>query len=389
VLKDHLHLKNGWTNKGDILISKMKKAMLYILVFLVLLIVVVFIMLLILSPGEPKHFLDENGNKLANSISEKVFLDINGYKQGMFIKGKNTDNPVILYLHGGMPVYFLTEKYPTYLEDNFTMVWWEQRNCGISYSSGSSKNRATIEQLVDDTIVLTKYLIERFNKKKIYLMGHSGGTFLSAYVVDKVPELYEAYIGMAQMSDQYLSEKLAYDYILNKYREMNNKKMVEHFEKFSFDDQNKIPIEYLKMRDVAMHELGIGTMRNMKNVATDLFLPSLCFSEYSLSDKYHLWAGKSKFGISQNWDKMISTNLIETKNDFEIPVYFFHGLYDYTCSYELAKKYFNEIKAPIKGFYTFDQSAHTPLFEEPEKVNRTLINDVINLKMDLADKQPD
>ena len=85
-----------------------------------------------MSPGNPKQFLDKNGNKLKNSISEKVFLDINGSKQGMFIKSKNLNNPVILYLHGGMPVYFLTEKYPTHLEDNFTIVWREQKNCGIS-----------------------------------------------------------------------------------------------------------------------------------------------------------------------------------------------------------------------------------------------------------------
>jgi pimeloyl-ACP methyl ester carboxylesterase len=364
----------------------MKKTMLYTIGIFGLLIIGLIVLLFILSPGKPKEFLDINGHKLANCISEKVFLDINGSKQGMFIKSKNVDNPVILYLHGGMPVYFLTEKYPTHLEDNFTIVWWDQRNCGISYSSGSSKNRATIEQLVDDTIVLTKYLLERFNKKKIYLMGHSGGTFLGAYVIDKVPELYEAYIGMAQMSDQLLSEKIAYEYILNRYKETKNQKMVDYFLSINLNDQNKLPEEYLKMRDDAMHELGIGTMRNMKNVATDLFLPSLGFSEYTLSDKYNLWAGKSKFGISQNWNRMINTNLIESKNDFKIPIYFFHGLYDYTCSYELAKKYFATINAPIKGFYTFDQSAHSPLFEEPEKMNRILINDVKNLRIDLADR---
>ncbi len=383
--KDRQHLKIGWINKK---ISKrlMKKTMLYILIFLVLLIIVVFITLLILSPGKPKQFLDENGNKLANSISEKIFLEINGSKQGMFIKGKNLDNPVILYLQGGMPVYFLTEKYPTNLEDHFTLVWWDQRNCGISYSSGSSQNSASIEELVDDTIFLTKYLLERFNKKKIYLMGHSGGTFLGVYVIDKAPELYEAYIGMAQMSDQLLSEKLAYEFILNKYQEMNNQKMVDYFNSIRINDQNSLPIEYLKIRDDAMHELGIGTMRNMRNIVTELFLPSLYFSEYTISDKYHLWAGKSKFGISQNWKRMIRTNLIETMNDFKIPIYFFHGLYDYTCSYELAKKYFDRINASIKGFYTFEQSAHTPLFEEPEKINKILSNDVKNLKTEMADR---
>lgn len=364
----------------------MKKVMLYILGFLGLLIIGLIITLIILSPGNPKQFLDKSRKKLKNSISEKIFLDINESKQGMFIKGKNLDNPIILYLHGGLPVYFLTEKYPTHLEDNFTMVWWEQRNCGISYSSSSSEKSTSIEQLVDDTIVLTQYLLERFNKKKIYLMGHSGGSFLGVYVIDKAPELYEAYIGIAQMSDQLLSEKLAYEYILNRYKETKNPKMVDYFLSINLNDQKKLPEEYLKNRDVAMHELGIGTMRNMRNIAADLFLPSLYFSEYTLSDKYHLWAGKSKFGISQNWEIMTQTSLIETKNEFKTPVYFFHGLHDYTCSYELAKKYFDKIKAPIKGFYTFDQSAHSPLFEEPEKMNRILNNDVKNLRADLADK---
>jgi len=218
-------------------------------------------------------------------------------------------------------------------------------------------------------------------------MGHSGGTFLGVYVIDKAPELYEAYIGIAQMSDQLQSEKLAYDYMLNKYKETNNQKMIRQFENYNFNDRQNIPEEYLKIRDAPMHELGIGTMRNMRNIVTDLFLPSLYFSEYTISEKYHLCYGKSKSGISQNWEIMILTNLIETKNDFKVPIYFFHGLYDYTCSYELAKKYFDKIKAPIKGFYTFDKSAHSPLFEEPDNMNRILISDVKNLKVDLADKQ--
>lgn len=364
----------------------MKKVMLYVLGLLGLLIVGLLFTLIIFSPGNPKQFLDTNENKLKNSISEKIFLDINGYKQGMFIKGENLDNPIILFLHGGMPVYFLTEKYPTHLEDNFTIVWWERRNCGISYNSNYSKDTTTLEQLVDDTIVLTKYLLERFGKEKIYLMGHSGGTFLGIYVIDKAPELYAAYIGISQMSNQFLSEKIACEYMLKQYEEMKNQKMVNYFQSISFDNQKKIPEKYIKMRDAAMHELGIGTMRNMRNIVTDLFLPSLNFSEYTLSEKFYFWYGKSKSGISQNWEEMIRTNLMDTKVDFKIPVYLFHGIYDYTCSYELAKEYFIKINAPIKGFYTFNQSAHSPLFEEPEKTNRILINDIKNLRVDLADK---
>ena len=63
--------------------------------------------------------------------------------------------------------------------------------------------------------------------------------------------------------------------------------------------------------------------------------------------------------------------------ELSIPVYFFHGIYDYTCSYTEARAYFEVIKAPVKGFYTFDQSAHSPIFEEPDKVRRILNTDVL------------
>ena len=83
--------------------------------------------LLAYSPGKLAPFLDENGSPLAGSISEKVFVNINGVEQGMFIMSKDTTHPVLLYLHGGMPEYFLTQQTPTGLEDYFTVVWWEQR----------------------------------------------------------------------------------------------------------------------------------------------------------------------------------------------------------------------------------------------------------------------
>src|SRR5512138_1529420 len=88
------------------------------------------------SSRRPKPFLDKDRKPLAGSISEKTFVEINGVKQGMFIKGKLLENPMLLYLHGGMPDFFLTQRYPTGLEDLFTVVWWEQRGAGISYGGG-------------------------------------------------------------------------------------------------------------------------------------------------------------------------------------------------------------------------------------------------------------
>lgn len=43
-----------------------------------------------------------------------------------------------------------------------------------------------------------------------------------------------------------------------------------------------------------------------------------------------------------------------------------------------AKPYFDRLKAPVKGFYTFENSAHSPHREEPERVQETLAADVLN-----------
>lgn len=68
-----------------------------------------------------------------------------------------------------MPDYFLTEKYPTGLEDDFIVVWWEQRGSGISSSPNIARETLTLEQMISDTIELTNYLRHRFGKEKIYI----------------------------------------------------------------------------------------------------------------------------------------------------------------------------------------------------------------------------
>ena len=65
------------------------------------------------STGAPRPFRDADG-PLPGSVSQKIWVDINGVKQGMVIRGKSERNPVLLWVHGGpgMPDYLLTEHYP-------------------------------------------------------------------------------------------------------------------------------------------------------------------------------------------------------------------------------------------------------------------------------------
>ncbi len=348
--------------------------------------VLVSILLVWSYPGKPRPFLDESGHVLAGSISEKTFVEINGLKQGMFIKSRDIANPVLLYLHGGMPDYFLSEDYPTGLEDDFTVVWWEMRGSGISYSADIPRETLTLEQMISDTLAVTNYLRERFGKEKIYLMGHSGGTFIGIQAAARAPELYSAYIGQAQMSYQLKSEKMAYDYMLEQFKKNGNTNMVRKLEAAPVTMTGGTPDAYRLLRDPGMHSLGIGTIHEMNSVITGIVLPSWQSREYTLMEKVHTWTGKARSGVAVLWNDMLATDLSKQVTELSIPVYFFSGIYDYTVNYTLAKEYFGKIQAPVKGFYTFEQSAHSPMFEEPEKMQKLMREDVLNGTNHLADR---
>jgi pimeloyl-ACP methyl ester carboxylesterase len=317
---------------------------------------------------------------------EKVFVDVNGVRQGMFLKSADTTNPVLLFLHGGpgMPEYFLDRMHPTGLERDFTVCWWEQRGAGISYSPDIPLESMTTEQLIRDTIAVTDYLRERFGRDRIYLLGHSWGSFLGIQVVARAPERYHAYIGMGQVAHQQQSEVLAYEYGLTQFRRSGNRKMVRALEAAPVTMDAPLPKAYMKVRDAAMHSLGVGTTREMRSVVTGVFLPVWLTPGYTLREKAAIWRGKT-FSRGVMWDDFQATDLTARVTELELPAYFCSGRYDYTVNYGLARDYFEKLRAPVKGFYTFEQSAHSPAFEEPARFRRILREDVLAGDTRLAD----
>ena len=317
---------------------------------------------------------------MKDTTADKVFIEINGLRQGMFIEGTDENNPVLLFLHGGpgFPVYGLTKKYPTHLEEYFTVCWWEQRGAGISYSKNINPNELTIENIVSDAIEVTNYLRKRFNKEKIYLMGQSGGTLIGINVVNKNPELFYAYIAVEQIVNQLESEKIAYSYMLEQYRNANNKNMVKRLEENNILSLDIIPRKYAEFRDKPMHDLGIGSMHSMKSVVTGIFFPIMTNNVYTFSERINIWKAKSNYYHKTNLWEIISKTIMSNEiSSIDIPIYFFHGIYDYTVNYSLTKEYYQLLESPLKGFYTFGNSAHSPIFEEPERVIKILLEDVL------------
>ena len=74
---------------------------------------------------------------------------------------------------------------------------------------------------------------------------------------------------------------------------------------------------------------------------------------------------------------IVCDSLVKIYKTKEVEVLALQGL-DLTVNRGLSEEYFNKLVSPLKGFYTFEDSAHSPMFEEPERFLEIMISDVLN-----------
>jgi pimeloyl-ACP methyl ester carboxylesterase len=364
-------------HKGKIIIKKAGEALAILIGCLTGLSVILFLIFLAVSPGKIEPFLDADGGVLKDSVSEIISLEIGGVDQKMIIRGRNRQNSVILFLHGGPG----TTEFPfsgdlrTVMENDFTICWWEQRGAGMSYSADIDPSTMTLEQLVSDTAEVSNYLRDRFDQDKIFLTGHSWGTFLGMHVVQKYPDFFRAYIGIGQNSNQFESERIAYDYMLEQARETRDKNLEKALSRFSLVDENSLTMDYMAVRSTGMNKLGIGLMHDDTTMGHMIFDVLTCRA-YTFREKIN-WIIGSRYSLEHHWAVVPAANLNNAIPVVEVPVFFIQGKYDYQVSTILAKQYFENLDAPYKQFYVFENSAHSPCFEEPEKFADIMKNDVL------------
>ncbi len=315
--------------------------------------------------------------KAEGGISEKVIIQTDDGELAVMLLSENTDNPVLLVCGGGpgIPQYLMEYMYPSVLPEEFTVCYWDYRGTGLNYTKDVDSTEMTTDRYIKDTVAVTDYLSERFSCEKIYIMGHSFGTYVALKTVQSHPDKYVCYLAMSQITDQKQSEYMAYDYMKDCYKESGNNKMLEQFEKYDIkNSDDDFEIYFASgLRDKAMHNLGIGTARDMKSVITGIFLPSLQCKAYTQAQRINIWKGKiaaNSFPVTS--ESHSEFNAFQDVPKVEIPVVFLVGKHDYTCLFSLQQEYYEVLDAPVKEMYVFENSAHSPIYEEYDVAKRVL-----------------
>ena len=309
-----------------------------------------------------------------NAISELKMVPINDTQLAVQIRGTDKNNPVLLCVTGGpcgTEIPFM-KKYEKELEKHFTVVHYDQRAAGKSYSFKEDYKDLNYHQHIADLISLTEYLRDYFGQDKIYLMGHSYGTYLGSLAANEKPEYYKAYIGVGQMSKLTDAEYYSLLDTIKAAEEKNNKRDVKYLESIKEKIQKGemvVPRKYLRKYNFAEHK--------KTPVASEMFKALFFGPEYSLQDtfKYFYSAIKNAMPLAM---QSVKDPLPELVTEAKVPTYFLLGKYDGLTNTKAAKEYFDSLggDAP-KKFIVFEESAHSPQVEENDKYVDFMCNELL------------
>ncbi len=328
------------------------------------------------SPGTTEPITNLQGETVPNSIATIEQVMIGGLEQTLIIRGKDKSKPVILFLHGGpgSPEIAFVRAVNQTLENDFVMVYWEQRGAGKSYSSDMTGEHMTMEQFIADTKEVSELLAKRFNKDKIYVMGHSWGSLLGILTAQKYPELYYAYFGVGQVCNQYEGERISLEWVREQAKELNDEDAIDDLAEISlpaFPGTSDEWLNYLRVQRGYVNKFGGGGAHELRSnwaIVEMLFKAK----EYTLTEKLNILPG-TLFSLKYLFPDVMENNLFNKIDSMQIPVYIFQGKYDYQTPSVLAKDFYNQLKAPQKEFFFFENSAHSPIYEEVEKFNSIII----------------
>jgi len=330
-----------------------------------------FAVLWALSPGKAQPIVDADGVEIPGSISTIERITLGGLDQGLIIRGVDATAPVMLFLHGGpgSPEYPALRRTNLGLEDDFVMVYWEQRGAGMSFP-GVTPEDLSLEKMVADTAELAAKLAVRFGQDKVFLMGHSWGSLLGMSTIRQHPELFHAYFGLGNVANQYAGEKLALDWARRRAEELGNPRAAAALAGLSLPGRDADGGDwksYLLAQRRWLDQVGGGITHGGPGMAT-VMLWTLRTPEYRMRDKLNFFRG-AMFSLDNLWRDVMEANLIETAGPIDIPVFFLQGAWDYQTPTPLARALFEATQAPVKEYVEFDNSAHSPIMEEPEKFN--------------------
>ena len=310
-------------------------------------------------------------------IDESGYIEINGIRQFIHIRGENTANPVMIFVHGGpgSPMSFAAPYYQMPIEQEFTVLHYDQRGCGRTFYANPAGGELTVAQLESDLDVTVDYACERFGCEKVVIMGHSWGTVLGALYIHDHPEKVQAYIGVSQAVSGLYEGKIT----------LGEKALTAAKKSGNAADAAALEEALGRMRKVSRYEdmalsdlvtvaglsskyLGCdGEMSSLGQIVTGITSPYMNMADvrWFLRMSNDTQAFFSSQGALMEY-AFFGFDLYALGSDYDFPVYFISGSDDCAIPQEAAQMYFDQVTAPQKQMSVIENTGHSPFMDSPD-----------------------
>ncbi|HEX4453515.1 MAG TPA: alpha/beta hydrolase [Kofleriaceae bacterium] len=315
-------------------------------------------------------------------VDVSVEIPIGGTQQWITVRGRDRDNPMLLFIHGGpaAPEMPTSWTFQNPWEDFFTVVQWDQRGAGKTYAANAASAIAptlSTDRMEKDAEEVVQYLRATYHQNKIFVLGHSWGSNLGLRLAEHHPEWLYAYIGMGQMIDTRASEQESYDAMLAIAGARHDAGAVKELKSIAPypEPDGSLVLDKVNVERKWVMKLG-GLTFNRDNYAyyyrTSELSPDYTDSDLDAIDQGSQMSLKALLGDFASVD-------FEHVTDFKCPIIIFNGRYDETVSSKVTAQWFARLHAPVKKLFWFESSAHMMQIEQPGLVLMHLVNDVLPL----------
>lgn len=285
-------------------------------------------------------------------------LSIGNIKQIVSYNGSKS-TPIILFLHGGPGSSRMKQAdlFTNILQKHFMVVQWDQRGAGRTEVLNKSLEPITLDLMENDTFELIKILLKKFNQKKLYLAGESWGTVLGFKMVEKHPELLNAYLAFSPVINQTKSEQILLEN-LKQYAKMKQNETAK-------EELNTVRIPFNSYEDMYYSRKWMLSYDGHEIAEKDLPLLKQYMEDWSKT-----WL--------PTWNEVMKQDLFVQLPTAKCPVYFFVGEKDLQTNWNIAKEYYMTLNAPKKNIYNFKNAGHSVLVDEAVQVQKIIIDEILN-----------
>jgi len=303
-------------------------------------------------------------------------ININNSTQWVLLRGTNIDAPLLIHVQAGPGLPMISEanemEKNLHLESKFLVAYWDQRGCGRSFSKNIPAETINLTQMADDIIACTKYLLKKYNKNKAVIIGYSIGATTSLMAAAKESNIFSSIFAAGIDLDIPYANHYALDFALNKAIAGNNKKLIQKINELK--SQPIVETKRFQQRAEILTNLGgikAGSSYNRLLLST---IKNILFS------KYYGIGGliKTMKGMAFCQNALIPElnifNLFQRVTKVSVPVHFIQGNLDSIAPPVKGREYYEELKAVNKTYTVFENSAHMPQYEEPEKFSNLILS---------------